>query len=97
MWWHSKTYMMPRATCAPSVLKMEELPAYCSLHQVEIGIIAVPPEAAQAAADQLVRSGIKAVWCFAPKKLTVPPGVTVQYENMALSLAHLHQKVKNTQ
>lgn len=81
----------------PSVLKMEELPAYCSLHQVEIGIIAVPPEAAQAAADQLVRSGIKAVWCFAPKKLTVPPGVTVQYENMALSLAHLHQKVKNTQ
>lgn len=79
-----------------TVSPMEALPSYCAMHQVEIGIIAVPPEAAQEVADQLIRSGIRAIWCFATVKLHVPDGVTVQYENMALSLAHLHQKVKNT-
>ena len=77
------------------VLPIEELTSYCSLHQVEIGIIAVPPDAAQSAADMLIKSGVKAILCFAAAKLKVPDNVTVQYENMALSLAHLHQKVKN--
>lgn len=84
-----------RADCK-NVLPVEELPSYCTMHQVEVGIIAVPSDAAQEVADLLVRSGVKAIWCFATVKLHVPDGITVQYENIALSLAHLHQKVKNT-
>lgn len=79
-----------------SVLPVEALSSYCEFHQVEIGIIAVPTESAQKVCDLLVKSGIRAIWCFSPQKLQVPENVTVQYENLALSLAHLHQKVKNT-
>ena len=80
---------------SPDILPINDLPSYCSLHQTEIGIICVPPEAAQDAADMLVRSGISAIWCFAPVRLRIPDSVEVQYENLALSLAHLHQKVKS--
>lgn len=85
--------LLPNGT--PAVRPVDELPSYCRLHQVEIGIITVPPTAAQGVADLLVKCGVRAIWCFAPVRLTLPQGVTVQYENMALSLAHLHQKVKN--
>lgn len=79
-----------------NVLPVEDLPSYCTMHQIEVGIIAVPSDAAQEVADLLVKGGVKAIWCFAAVKLRVPDGITVQYENIALSLAHLHQKVKNT-
>lgn len=80
---------------SPDILPISELQSYCSLHQTEIGIICVPPEAAQNAADLLVKSGVSAIWCFAPVRLRLPENVQVQYENLALSLAHLHQKVKS--
>ncbi len=79
----------------PAVKPMNALPEYCRTHQVEIGVITVPPQSAQEVADLLVENGIRAIWCFAPVRLQLPDSVTVQYENMALSLAHLHQKVRN--
>lgn len=79
----------------PAIRPIGELPDYCRAHRVEIGVITVPPDAAQSVADLLVTSGVRALWCFAPVRLQLPPEVTVQYENLALSLAHLHQKVKN--
>ena len=82
---------------SPSVRPMTELPDYCRDKKVEIGILAVPPEAAQEAAQSLVESGVRAVWCFAPTRLDLPAGVTVQYENLALSLAHLHHRVHSAQ
>ncbi len=84
------------AKLSDEVLPLDSLPSYCSLHQVEIGIITTPPAAAQEVADLLVRSGVRAIWCFSAVRLNVPGNVTVQYENMAPSLAHLHQKVKIT-
>ena len=77
-----------------TVLPMEDLFPYCTLHQTEIGIIAVPKEAAQEVADRLIQSGVRALFCFSPARLTVPENVTVQYENIALSLAHLCQRIK---
>lgn len=78
------------------ILPLRELPSYCSLHQTEIGIITVPAKAAQEAANLLIKNGIRAILCFAVCRLTVPANVTVQYENLALSLAHLKNKVQNT-
>ena len=91
----SKAFDCDPQKTTENVLPLADLSSYCLLHQVEIGVIAVPPEAAQSVADTLVKSGIKAIWCLAPIRLKVPANITVQYENMALSLAHLHQKVKN--
>lgn len=78
----------------PSIRPIDELSAYCRTHGVEIGVITVPPEAAQSVAEQLVAAGVRAIWCFAPVRLNLAETVTVRYENMALSLAHLHQIVK---
>ena len=80
---------------SPTVYPIDALPEYCRTHQIEIGIITVPPQAAQEAADRLVRCGVRAIWCFAPVRLELPDTVAVQYENMALSLAHLHQSVRS--
>lgn len=79
----------------PAICPVAQLPDYCRTHRVEIGVITVPPDAAQRVAELLVSCGVHALWCFAPVRLRLPPEITVQYENLALSLAHLHQKVKH--
>ena len=71
----------------------------CKRLHVNIGIITVPPEHAQEICDLMVKSGIRAIWNFAPIKLNVPEDIIVQNENMASSLAvlskHLKKKIKN--
>jgi redox-sensing transcriptional repressor len=51
---------------------------------VQIAIVAVPPEAAQAVTEQLVAAGIKAVLNFAPTRLRV--GREVRLKNVDLSI-----------
>ena len=75
------------------ILPMESLDEFCKENNVRIGIITVPAEHAQEVCDRLIDDGIRAIWCFAPCTLNVPDEVTVQYENMALSLAYLNKKI----
>lgn len=82
------------STSEKPILPISELEDFCKENNVSIGVIAVPAEAAQKVCDKLCQSGIKAVMSFAPCKLTAPEGVTIQYENMALSLAHLKTQIK---
>lgn len=77
-----------------NILPIKMLSSYCSLHQIELGILTVPPDAAQQAAKQMVQCGIRAIWCFSASHLDVPENVAVQYENLPLSLAHLQNKLK---
>jgi redox-sensing transcriptional repressor len=51
---------------------------------IQIAIVAVPPEAAQAVTEQLVAAGIKAVLNFAPTRLRV--GRDVRLKNVDLSI-----------
>ena len=60
---------------------------------VKIGIITVPKQAAQAVADELVGSGIRAIWNFAPTHLLLPDTVAVRHEDLAASLAVLSRKL----
>lgn len=75
------------------IYPMSEIDAFCGENDIKIGIITVPSSAAQEVCDILVKNGIKAIWCFAPCTLSVPDGIPVQYENMALSLAYLNNKI----
>lgn len=75
------------------VLPVGEIESYCEKNDIKIGIIAVPSENAQDVCDVLLKSNIRAIWCFAPCTLKAPDGVIVQYENMALSLAYLSKKI----
>ncbi len=76
------------------ILPIGGLHNFCKENNVSIGVIAVPAKAAQEVCDKLCQSGIKAIMSFAPCKLTAPEGVAIQYENMALSLAHLKTQIK---
>ncbi len=60
---------------------------------VLIGIIAVPKEAAQQVADELVEGGVRAIWNFAPAHLVLPQNVAVKNEDMAASLAILSKRL----
>jgi redox-sensing transcriptional repressor len=62
-------------------------------HHIRIGIITVPPEAAQLIADIMVHSGIKAIWNFTPQKILVPPDIIVEYVDMFASLAVLSRRL----
>lgn len=76
------------------ILPIDGLHDFCKENNVSIGVVAVPAKAAQEVCDKLCQSGIKAIMSFAPCKLTAPDGVAIQYENMALSLAHLKTQIK---
>jgi len=56
---------------------------------VDMGVIVVPGEQAQAIADRLVAAGVKAILNFAPAQLAVPDEVSLKNVNLALELEAL--------
>ena len=77
------------------ILPISQFEQFCKEHNVKLGIITVGEGSAQTVCEQMVSSGIEAIWNFAPCKLNVPAGTLVQNENLALSLAHLNNQLSN--
>lgn len=75
------------------ILPIKELSAYCKEHNVKLGVITVGQGSAQEVCDALVASGIEAIWNFAPSALSVPSGIILKQENLALSLAYLKGQI----
>ena len=57
--------------------------------KIEIGIIAVPRDAAQKTADALVKAGVKGILNFSPCYMSVPKKVKVITIDIAMDLARL--------
>lgn len=79
------------------ILPMNQFDSFCKEHNINIGIITVGEGSAQQVCDQMIKSGITAIWNFAPCKLQVPDGILLQNENLALSLAHLRNRLSRCQ
>lgn len=75
------------------ILPMNQFESFCKQNSINIGIITVGEGSAQEVCDKMVKSGITAIWNFAPCKLHVPDGIALQNENLALSLAHLRNRL----
>ena len=75
------------------VLPMFRLVDLAQRLKVQMGIIAVPPDAAQEVASAMVAGGIRVIWNFAPCKLTVPAEVLVKNEDLAAELAALSHHI----
>ena len=75
------------------ILPMNQFEYFCKTKNIKLGIITVGEGSAQAVCDQMVKSGITAIWNFAPCKLNVPASILLQNENLALSLAHLNNQL----
>lgn len=75
------------------ILPMSCFTEYCESHRIKIGIITVGSGSAQTVCNEMLKSGIKAIWNFAPCKLSVPEETVVKQENLALSLAFLNNQI----
>ena len=75
---------------------MDRLSGFCASQHVQAGILTVPAASAQSAADAMVAAGLTAILNFAPVQIKAPSGVTVQQEDIALSLAYLHMAASET-
>ena len=76
------------------IYHMNQLESFCRSHKVLMGVITVPAANAQQVCDQLISSGIKAIWNFTNTHLDVPANILVQNENMATSLAVLSMHLR---
>lgn len=75
------------------ILPIKDIESFCKENDVKLGIITVGRGSAQEVCDILVRSGIEAIWNFAPCALKIPDGILLKQENLALSLAHLNNQI----
>ena len=75
------------------VYSMDGFKEFCDKNGVRIGIITVGSGSAQQVCDEMIKSGIKAIWNFAPCKLSVPDEICLRQENLALSLAYLNSQL----
>ncbi len=80
------------------IFHIDELASYVRRLKVAIGILTVSQNAAQQAADEMVRAGIRGIWNFSAEHLKVSDEIVVQRENLSASLAllsvRLSQKLK---
>lgn len=71
-----------------SVRNIRELDQMVSEQEIVVGVLAVPPDAAQAVADQLVEAGVRIIFNYSEQLLQVPPGVTVHTSSPAVDLLY---------
>ncbi len=76
-----------------SIMPIKDLEAFCKKNDVKLGVITVGQGSAQEVCDIMVASGITAIWNFAPCTLSLPSGVLLKQENLALSLAYLNNQI----
>jgi redox-sensing transcriptional repressor len=68
------------------ILDIEHMPEINATMHVEIGIITTPAPAAQMVADQMVKSGVRAILNFAPTRITAPRDVAVRNVDLTQEL-----------
>ncbi len=75
----------------------DEIEALVEEHDVAIGVIATPAQAAQDVCDRLVASGVTSILNFAPAVLAVPAGVDVRKVDLSIELQILayHEQRKS--
>ncbi|MDE5625008.1 MAG: redox-sensing transcriptional repressor Rex [Muribaculaceae bacterium] len=60
---------------------------------MEIGIVTVPVEYAQDAADSIVEAGLKAIWNFTPYRIQVPDEIVVANTSIYAHLAVMYNRM----
>jgi redox-sensing transcriptional repressor len=71
------------------ILPVRDLTSTVRAQAIQIAIVAVPAESAQAVTDQLVAAGIKSVLNFAPTRIRVPREVRLKDVDLSIELETL--------
>jgi redox-sensing transcriptional repressor len=78
-----------------TVLDIASLEKELARHPLDMAVLVVPAEVAQAVADRLIGLRVKAILNFAPVQLSVPDDVVVKTVNLALELETLSYALAN--
>jgi redox-sensing transcriptional repressor len=70
------------------VSSVDDVVEVCRERNIIVGVLAVPAESAQEAADALVDAGVKIVFNYSEALLDVPPDVNVHTSNPAVDLLY---------
>jgi len=62
---------------------------------ISIGVLTVPVDQAQNAAEQMVDGGIRAIWNFTPVRIRVPKNIVVQNTSLYAHLAVMFNRLGN--
>jgi redox-sensing transcriptional repressor len=71
-----------------AISPLSDLETICRERNIIVGVLAVPAEAGQAAADSVVRAGVKILFNYSQALLTVPSDVQVHTSNPAVELLY---------
>lgn len=72
-----------------AVYHMDELEARLEGCRIDIAVLAVPAEVCQSVADRLIKTGIRGILNFVPRRLTVPAEVKVHYVDLSIEMETL--------
>lgn len=76
------------------IYSIDLMAKYIKEHKIQVGMITVPAGFAQEIADIMIEAGIKAIWNFAPVRITTnKKNILIQHENLASSLAVLSKRI----
>jgi redox-sensing transcriptional repressor len=78
-----------------TVLDISSLEKELGRHPLDMAVLVVPADVAQAVADRLIGLHVKAILNFAPVQLSVPDDVVVKTVNLALELETLSYALAN--
>ena len=78
-----------RAVNGLTIQALAELPRVVKAQAIQLSVVAVPAEAAQAVADRLVAAGVRAILNFAPSRVKVPKDVRLQNVDLSIELENL--------
>jgi len=76
-----------------TVSHLSSLQPLCRRLGVEIGVITVPAQAAQATADALVAAGVRALWNFTPYRIIVDAPTVMVNTSLYAHLAVMYNKL----
>lgn len=80
--------------CGAPIYDMRDLCKYRMETKTEIGILAVPVEHAQEAADKMIACGLKAIWNFTPYRIKAPEEIVIQNTSIYAHLALIYNRMQ---
>ncbi len=80
-----------------AVQPRENMERFIEEHEIDIAVLTIPKAGAVAAAELLVKSGIKAIWNFAHVDLNVPDRIQVENVHLTDSLMKLSYNINRQQ
>jgi len=78
-----------------SVSDIESLESFCSEHQVDIAVLAIPKSEVKEITSRLVSAGVKGLWNFSYSELETPEDIVVENVHLSDSLMTLSYKITN--